>query len=516
MKKIAIFIIIIILACCGIYALQNVNLSTQETSKVDLSNLEAQNNIIINNETLIENKNINCDKSDINTIMVENNSTLNISNSFVNKSGDSSNNGDDNDFYGTNSAILVKKDSFANITNIDITTNSTGSNAIFVTNGESNENSQQQDTNEDNKADNSQNGQPPEMPENGLAGKSQDANQPPQEPNQPENPQKDNQNQNSMSPNQPNEDSSNGNASANVENVIINTYKDKSRGLDATYNGKITAKNVVINTRGGSCAAVATDRGEGSIEVQDSQLNTGVENGSGKGSPCIYSTGNITVSKSNGTAYKSQIACIEGKNSITLNDCDLHCFGLGNREDNGEYVDYGGVFIYQSMSGDADIGTATFNATNSKLSVNESSDYCTKVPMFHITNTNAIINIENCELSFASNILLNISGQNQWGTNGNNGGNLEFNSIGEELNGNIVVDNISSLNFSMKNSGYNGSINPNETYGSTNIIIDSSSTWTLTGNSHISSLENNGEIIYGNYSLFINGTEYNSTNPFNK
>jgi hypothetical protein len=295
--------------------------------------------------------------------------------------------------------------------------------------------------------------------------------------------------------------------------VLINTYKDKSRGLDATYGGIIHAKNVVINTRGGSCAALATDRGEGTVEVTDSELNTGVDNGTGRGSPCIYSTGNITVSNSKGTAYSSQIACIEGKNSITLNNCDFNCFAQGNREDNGEYVDLGGLFIYQSMSGDADVGTSTFNATDCKLSIDESSKYYSVAPMIHITNTNAIINLKSTDLSFGSGLLLDVSGQNQWGTINENGGNLEFNADEEKLEGNIVVDTISLLNFNMKNTNYNGAINPDDNLGETNVNIDSSSNWTLTGNSHVSSIENNGNIEYGEYTLYVNDTAYNADNP---
>lgn len=88
-----------------------------------------------------------------------------------------------------------------------------------------------------------------------------------------------------------NQDSVDGTTEANIQNVEITTYSDKSRGLDATYNGVINAKNVVINTNGQSCAALATDRGEGEVHVSNSVLNTGVSKESGRGSPIIYSTG---------------------------------------------------------------------------------------------------------------------------------------------------------------------------------------------------------------------------------
>lgn len=508
-KKVIIGALVILLACCGVYA-SLTGLTTgpgnDEISapNVDLSSLEIKENLVTSESLTTEKKWYTTDKSDTNTILVENNSTLNITDSAVNKTGDSSSNGDNVDFYGTNSAILVKKGSVANIEKTVINTSSKGSNAVFVTNSEQNS---EQTTNEPgNMQSMSPNMQQP--PENeGLGGMSgQSSGEPPSMP-----PEGDGGNNN---PGMSNEDYSSGGATANVKDVEINTYNDKSRGLDATYGGKINAENVIINTRGGSCAALATDRGEGTVTANRCIVNTGVDNGTGRGSPCIYSTGNITVTNSKGTAYNSQIACIEGKNSITLNDCDLNCFGGGNREENGKFVDLGGFFIYQSMSGDANIGTATLNVTNSKLSINESSEHYSTAPMFHVTNTKAIINIKNSECNFGSGTLLNVSGQNQWGTAGSNGGDLEFNMNSESLKGNITIDKISSLSLNMVDSDYTGSINPSDDYGNTTVKLDDKSSWTLTGDCHVSSLENHGNIEYGSYTLYVNGEAYTASNPY--
>ena len=455
--------------------------------------------------------------SDENAVLVKNNGVLKLANSIINKTGDTSSTGDDADFYGINSAILVNTNGSLDISNVKITTNSKGSNGIFVTNAESSGSSSSNvaldgnglaESSSGSGSDSSNGGTPPSMP-SGDTGS--DAGTPPEMSDS----NGDSEGGDSSSMAASNQDSVDGTTEANIENVEITTYSDKSRGLDATYNGIINDKNVIINTNGQSCAARATDRGEGEVHVTNSELNTGVSKQSGRGSPIIYSTGNITVANSIGTAYVSQIACIEGKNSIELSNCDLSAAAGGNRQDNGEYVDLGGVFIYQSMSGDADVGTSTFTAKDSVLSILSDSDYYESAPMFHVTNTKAIINLEKTELNFGSGTLLDVSGQSQWGTVGSNGGELTFNAKDETLDGNIIVDSISSLNMTLSSTSYVGAINPSDDFGQTDLIIESGSDWTLDGDSHISSLENNGEINYNGHTLYVNGVAYTESNPYN-
>ena len=309
-------------------------------------------------------------------------------------------------------------------------------------------------------------------------------------------------------------DSLSSGATAYISNVVINTYKDKSRGLDATFGGTITADNVTIYTRGGSCASLATDRGEGTLVVTNSKIYTGVGQTSGSGSPLIYSTGDITVSNTTGTSYVSQIACVEGKNSITLSDCNLVGYGKGNREVSGVYVDLAGVFIYQSMSGDADVGTAQFSASNSNLTIASDSSYYTSAPMFFVTNTKATISLDNCTLNFGSGVLLNAAGQSQWGTSGSNGGEVTFTASNMDLSGNIVVDSISTLDFTLTGTAYTGAVNTAGTYGETNLVIGSTSSWTLTEDSYVTSLSNSGTINYGSHTLYVGGVAYSASSPY--
>ena len=518
-KKILIAAIaIIIIICAGAFALTNMQTGNGASINVDANALEDKGTLVVDSEDISADKGIySSSSSDENAVLVKNNGVLKLTNSIINKTGDTQSTGDDADFYGINSAILVNTNGSMDISNTKIVTNSKGSNGIFVTNAESSGSSSSSSVLIDGNglaessgtAPDGQGGTPPEMP-----GGDSNGGTPPEMPfgDGSSNGAPSGGDSSSM---QSNQDSVEGTTQANIENVEITPYSDKSRGLDATYNGFINAKNVVINTNGQSCAALATDRGEGEVHVSNSELNTGVSKESGRGSPIIYSTGNITVADSNGTAYVSQIACIEGKNSIELTNCDFSAAAGGNREDNGEYVDLGGVFIYQSMSGDADVGTSTFTANNSALSIESDSDYYKTAPMFHVTNTKAIVNLESTELNFGSGTLLDVSGQSQWGTVGSNGGELTFNAKDEILDGNVIVDSISSLNVTLSSTSFVGSINPSDDFGETNLVIDSGSDWTLDGDSHVSSLENNGEIYYEGHTLYVDGVAYTESNPYN-
>lgn len=503
-RKLLIAAIAVVIIIVGAFAISN-NTSSQigNSVNIDANALEDMKNIVVNASKDSKEKGlVSASSSDLNSILVTNNGKLTIKDSLVNKTGDTATSGDDADFYGVNSAILVNTNGTLDISNVEINTNSKGSNGIFVTNSEasgssssqggSSEASQPPEAAGGNSSQGGDGGQPPEMPSGQGSGEGDQA---------PGNGGGDTSGASDVS----------GNTEATIKNVKITTHSDKSRGLDATYKGKINAENIIINTDGQSCAALATDRGEGEVHVKNSEINTGVSKTSGRGSPLIYSTGNITVDNTKGTSYVSQIACIEGKNSIEVTNSDLTGYSEGNRKDGDNYVDLGGIFIYQSMSGDADVGTSLFTAKDSKLTIPQESSVYKEAPMFHVTNTACVIDLKNTEFSFGSGTFLEVSSQNQWGTTGSNGGNAELKTDSEKIDGNVIVDNISSLNWTMKNTEFKGAVNST---GNTTVNVADGSTWTLTGDSSLSSLAVSGKIDYGSYKLTVNGKTYDSSNPF--
>ena len=290
-----------------------------------------------------------------------------------------------------------------------------------------------------------------------------------------------------------------------LNNSTIETKANKSsRGLDATYGGYIEADKVTITTKGASCATLATDRGEGTVIAKNSTLET-----NGSGSPIIYSTGDITISNTTGVANASQMVVIEGKNSATINSSKLNCSAKGNRGD----TDQAGVMIYQSASGDASEGTGTFNVTDSSLTILSDSSYYKTAPMFFITNTNAVVNLENTKLSYGSNILISAKGTSEWGKTNSNGGNLTLYAKNQELIGNIEIDKISTLTLNLEKSSYEGTINSDNTAKSIKITLDKNSKIKLTGNSYITSLEDAdtdySNIDFNGYKLYVDNKAIN-------
>jgi hypothetical protein len=223
-----------------------------------------------------------------------------------------------------------------------------------------------------------------------------------------------------------------------ISDSSISTTKDNSRGLHATFKGAIEADTVTITTVGGSCATLATDRGEGTVIANNMTLST-----EGAGSPLIYSTGAITVFDSTGVATGAQIAVVEGKNSITLEDCDFSTTGKGNRND----VDNAAIMIYQSMSGDAGVGTGTFTADDCKFTVLANSDVYNTTPFFFVTNTEATIKLTDVTADFyEDSYFVLAAGTDEWGRAGANGGKVTIDASNlTATNTTLGVDEISSV-----------------------------------------------------------------------
>lgn len=278
-------------------------------------------------------------------------------------------------------------------------------------------------------------------------------------------------------------------ATVYANDTTIKTTAGNSRGLDATYGGTIVANKLAISTQGDHSACVATDRGGGSVSVTNSTLKS-----AGSGSPLLYSTGDIEVNNVTGTATGSQIAGMEGLNTILVNNSTLESTQT-DKTASDPIAD--GIIIYQSTSGDAEASTgekATFQAANSTL-----KSAITSGSMFYLTNTSASVVLFNTTLDFdssAANLLLAAGNDsNGWGTAGSNGATVTFTGIKQEMSGNIEADTISQADVYLTDSTTwtGAAIITQNAQDSTsesplNVNVDASSTWVVTADSTVSNL----------------------------
>lgn len=285
-----------------------------------------------------------------------------------------------------------------------------------------------------------------------------------------------------------------------ISDSKITTTGDNAGGIMTTGGGNTVASNLAINTSGTSSAAIRTDRGGGTVTVDKGTYTT-----TGQGSPTIYSTADISVSNASLVAKASEGVVIEGSNSVKLDNCDLTD---SNTKLNGQSTTYKNIFLYQSMSGDAKDGTAVFSADDCNIITNNGDT-------FYVTNTTA-------EIDLSNNTIVNNDSEgnflraqkDSWGNSGSNGGNVTLKMNNQKATGNIVIDSISTLNVSMENNSYyEGIINGDNQAKSITLKLDSSSKIKLTGDSYVSSFEDEdsdySNIDFNGYTLYVNGVAIN-------
>ena len=282
-----------------------------------------------------------------------------------------------------------------------------------------------------------------------------------------------------------------GDGTVYASGTTVKTTQDTSGGVHVAGGGTLYGWNLDVETNGESSAAIRSDRGGGTMVIDGGNY---VSNG--VGSPAIYSTADIAVSNASLTANGSEAVCIEGLNSIYLYDCDL----TGNMSDLDQNDNTWTVILYQSMSGDSEVGNSTFQMDGGSLTSENGG-------VFYTTNTESTITLSNVDINYNDDneFFLQCTGntnQRGWGQSGANGADCHFTGISQDMQGNVIWDSISDLDFYLtEGSSLTGAVVDDETYageggdGYCNVYVSSDSTWTVTGDSTVSSLENEGTIV---------------------
>ena len=282
-----------------------------------------------------------------------------------------------------------------------------------------------------------------------------------------------------------------GDGTVYAANTKITTKEDTSGGIHAAGGGTLYAWDMDVETNGESSAAIRSDRGGGTMVVDG-----GTYTSNGVGSPAIYSTADIAVNNATLTANGSEAICIEGLNSIHLFDSDL----TGNMSDLDQNDCTWNVILYQSMSGDSEVGNSTFEMNGGSLTAKNGGQ-------FYTTNTESTITLSNVNITNAddSEFFLKCTGNSNdrgWGTSGDNGADCLFTATEQEMEGDVIWDSISQLDFYMTDgSTLTGAVTDDESNageggdGYCNLYVGEGCTWTVTGDSTLTSLSNSGTIV---------------------
>ena len=287
-----------------------------------------------------------------------------------------------------------------------------------------------------------------------------------------------------------------------IEDTEITTMGNGSGGIMTTGGGVMKAKNLTVNTSGRSSAPIRSDRGGGIVTVEGGSYTS-----SGQGSPVIYSTADITVSNAVLTSTMSEGAVIEGKNSITLNNCQMTVSNT-RRNSHAQFLD--GIMLFQSFSGDAAKGNSHFTMNGGTLKNQQGH-------LFHVTNTNAIITLNGVKLvnEDPAMVLLSVCADGWQGA----GNKATLNAVSQQLDGNILVGSDSELTLTLTDgSSFTGSIGGNITNaagntvstetGKVDVTLDEGCTWNLTADTYITSFTGDASHIKSNgHCLYVNGKE---------
>ncbi|MCR5273585.1 MAG: hypothetical protein K6E13_11490 [Lachnospiraceae bacterium] len=396
----------------------------------------------ITSETTTSNQTYSSVTSGQNAILINTDDAVKLTSPTVTKSG-GTNAGDDESFYGINSAVMCKGGGTTTITGATVTTSAAGANGVFSYGGNASTNATSGDG-----------------------------------------------------------------TTVVISNSKITTTGNGSGGIMTTGQGITKATSLTVNTSGDSSAAIRSDRGGGTVTVSGGTYKT-----SGTGSPAVYATATITVKSATLTSTASQGIVNEGGNKVVLNNCTVNAANktLGS-QDNFK----NGVFLYQSMSGDASDGASVFKMTGGTLNN-------TYGHVFHVTNTSAAITLNDVDInnSDSSGVLLSVC-DDAWSGLSNV---ATLNAVDQTLEGTVLVGSDSTANIKLsgtstwtgstsgKIKSHRDSSTISSSLGTVKVTMSDSAVWVLDADSTVSSIKGTGKINYNGHTLTVGSTEYTSGSP---
>lgn len=265
----------------------------------------------------------------------------------------------------------------------------------------------------------------------------------------------------------------------------VTTTGNYAEGIQVTGGADMQAQNMTVITAGDTSAVLRAENG--SLEA-----NGGTYTSGGYHSPVLFAAGNVCLRNAQLTANNSEAIVLKGPYTVSLENCDLH----GNMGNTSGFTWGNGYTILLCGENAPVQDTASLSMAGGSLTSQSGAVFCA-------TDTDCEINLERVDITnTGSNTLLRAEG-----TDGNAGATVSLTARRQTLEGNLVVDGCSAVCLTLQESSvFHGAVLPaadGEPAGSTSIHIDRGCTWSLSADTRVDTLENEGTIQYNGYSITL-------------
>lgn len=279
-----------------------------------------------------------------------------------------------------------------------------------------------------------------------------------------------------------------------LDNVQIAAANAFSSALYASNGGTIEANNLQAST-GQNSSPLVSLKPDTALTMQGGTLKSSGANSSALQGYGKFVLNNVTMDTSSPAVY------LGSGSDTAFAGCVIS--SEGNTDDDSA----GAVFQLDQIAG----GLYTPTKDPIRLAISDSNitlkdgQKSKTAPLFRLNSSSVISTLKSSQLKLPSNMLADLK-------------NADFNLSldAQKATGLITMDDKSRLDLRMSNgSAYTGSINPANSDGHSIVHMDENSTWILSADSYITSLDNpvkdNANIQLNGHKLFVNGKQVSAS-----
>ncbi|NNB06636.1 autotransporter outer membrane beta-barrel domain-containing protein [Pseudomonas fragi] len=288
----------------------------------------------------------------------------------------------------------------------------------------------------------------------------------------------------------------------NADQIIINTSGENSSGIRGA-GGALNLNNVEVNTSGFKSYGLLSDVASSTISFTNGNITTLGDQSSG----VTVEAGNVELKNTNIETYGEQArgVNIAGSGHVTASNLNI----ISNGDNRSDGIVSSGMFTGDNINISAQglnsyavtmAESGKVNLSNSQVGSNNSAINFTA----QATRSGATVELENTNIKAINNIFIagnsvghvymtdttTNSATHQFASALNNAA-LDIMATNNTLiEGALTADSTSSISLSLENNSHWSGYSKN----ATNISLDDSSSWVLTGSSDVKNLVNAGEV----------------------